>query len=60
MGLKDDCYRQCYKMLEEIMEAIEKQRLAVGATQFVGIIDSAELTMRKMTHIESKEVNLTS
>jgi len=57
-GLKEDCFRQCYLILEEIMDTIEKQRLATGATQFVGIIDSAELTLRKITHIETIQAML--
>jgi hypothetical protein len=52
-GLKEDCFRKCYQILEELLATIEKQRLATGATQFVGLIDSAELTLRKITHIES-------
>jgi len=52
-GLKSDCIRYCYQMLNEIQTEINKQAKVSGMTQFVALIDSAELTFRKITHYET-------
>jgi hypothetical protein len=42
--------------MDVILLEIEKQMKKCGITQFVAIIDSAELTFGKITHYESKWV----
>lgn len=52
-GKKADCFRQCYRMLDMIVKEVENQTKKCGMTQFVAIVDSAELTFRKVSHFPS-------
>jgi len=52
-GMKADCFRYCYQMMDAILLEVGKQTQKCGVLQFVAIIDSAELTLRKITHVET-------
>jgi len=52
MGHKEVCFKHMYRLLEDMMFEINK-RSDKKVTQFVVILDSAELTFRKIAHLET-------
>jgi len=46
-GLKDDLFRHAYKIMDELVAAVDAAREKSMAEQFVGFMDLAELAVRK-------------